>query len=51
MIEVHDTYKSIYQNLIDAGCDESITDKEIVHLEKLGDETGVHTLREWEKEV
>ncbi|EEG30977.1 hypothetical protein CLOSTMETH_01284 [[Clostridium] methylpentosum DSM 5476] len=27
MTEAHDTYKSIYQNLIDAGCDESITEK------------------------
>lgn len=27
MAEAHDTYKSIYQNLIDAGCDESITEK------------------------
>ena len=27
MAEAHDTYKSIYQNLIDAGCDDSITEK------------------------
>lgn len=27
MIDVRKTYKSIYQNLIDAGCDKSITDK------------------------
>ena len=27
MTEAHDTYKSIYQNLIDSGCDESITEK------------------------
>lgn len=25
--------------------------EEVSHLEKLGDETGVHTLREWEKEM
>lgn len=24
---------------------------EITRLERLGDETGVHTLREWEKEM
>lgn len=28
-----------------------LTNEEIVRLEKLGDETGVHTLREWEKEM
>lgn len=27
MAEAHDTYQNIYQNLIDAGCDESITEK------------------------
>ena len=27
MTEAHDTYKSIYQNLIDSGCEESITEK------------------------
>ena len=27
MAEANDTYKIIYQNLIDAGCDESITEK------------------------
>ena len=27
MTEAHNTNKSIYQNLIDAGCDESITEK------------------------
>lgn len=27
MTEAHGTYKSIYQNLIDAGCDESITEQ------------------------
>ncbi len=26
MAEAHDTYNSIYQNLIDAGCDENITE-------------------------
>lgn len=26
-------------------------EEEISRLEKLGDETGVHTLREWEKEM
>lgn len=25
--------------------------KEVSRLEKLGDETGVHTLREWEEEM
>lgn len=29
----------------------TLTDEEIDRLEKLGDETGVHTLREWEKEM
>lgn len=29
----------------------TLTAEEICHLEKLGDETGVHTLREWEKEM
>jgi len=29
----------------------TLTAEEIDHLEKLGDETGVHTLREWEKEM
>lgn len=28
-----------------------LSDKEIQRLERLGDETGVHTLREWEKEM
>lgn len=28
-----------------------LTDDEIGRLEKLGDETGVHTLWEWEKEM
>lgn len=28
-----------------------LTNEEISHLEKLGDETGVQTLREWEKEM
>ena len=28
-----------------------LTDEEISRLERLGDETGVHTLREWEKEM
>lgn len=27
MVEAYDTYKNIYQNLIDAGCDKSITEK------------------------
>ena len=27
MAEANDTYKIIYQNLIDVGCDESITEK------------------------
>lgn len=27
MAEAHDTYKIIYQNLIDAGCDENIIEK------------------------
>lgn len=27
MVEAHDIHKCIYQNLIDAGCDESITEK------------------------
>lgn len=27
MVDVRKTYKSIYQNLIDAGCNKSITDK------------------------
>lgn len=27
MAEAHDTYNSIYQNLIDAGCDENIIEK------------------------
>lgn len=27
MVDVRTTYKSIYQNLIDAGCNKSITDK------------------------
>lgn len=27
MVKVHDTYNSIYQNLIDAGCDENIIEK------------------------
>lgn len=26
MADAHDTYKSIYQNLIDAGCDECVTE-------------------------
>ena len=29
----------------------TLTEEEICRLEKLGDETGVHTLREWEKEM
>lgn len=29
----------------------TLTSEEITRLEKLGDETGVHTLREWEKEM
>lgn len=29
----------------------SLTDDEIRRLEKLGDETGISTLREWEKEI
>ncbi len=29
----------------------NLTADEISRLEKLGDETGVHTLREWEKEM
>ena len=29
----------------------TLTAEEIRRLEKLGDETGVHTLREWEKEM
>ena len=29
----------------------TLTSEEICRLEKLGDETGVHTLREWEKEM
>ena len=29
----------------------SLTAEEVSRLEKLGDETGVHTLREWEKEM
>lgn len=28
-----------------------LDEEEVSHLEKLGDETGVHTLREWEKEM
>lgn len=28
-----------------------LTADEISRLERLGDETGVHTLREWEKEM
>ena len=28
-----------------------LTEEEALRLEKLGDETGVHTLREWEKEM
>ncbi len=28
-----------------------LTEEEVGRLEKLGDETGVHTLREWEKEM
>lgn len=28
-----------------------LTTEEIINLEKLGDKTGVHTLREWEKEM
>lgn len=28
-----------------------LTAEEVSRLEKLGDETGVHTLREWEKEM
>lgn len=28
-----------------------LTDEEVSRLEKFGDETGVHTLREWEKEM
>lgn len=28
-----------------------LTDDEISRLERLGDETGVHTLREWKKEM
>ena len=28
-----------------------LSDEEIKRLERLGDETGVHTLREWEKEM
>lgn len=28
-----------------------LTEEEIIRLEKLGDETGVHTLREWEEEM
>ena len=28
-----------------------LTTEEISRLERLGDETGVHTLREWEKEM
>lgn len=27
MLEVNNSYKSIYQNLVDAGCDESTTEK------------------------
>ena len=29
----------------------TLTDEEIDRLEKLGDETGVNTLRDWEKEM
>lgn len=29
----------------------TLTAEEIDHIEKMGDETGVHTLREWEKEM
>jgi len=29
----------------------TLTAEEVARLEKLGDETGVHTLREWEKEM
>lgn len=29
----------------------SLTDDEIRRLEKLGDETGISTFREWEKEI
>lgn len=29
----------------------TLTIEEICRIEKLGDETGVHTLREWEKEM
>ena len=29
----------------------ALTDDEIRRLEKLGDETGISTLREWEKEM
>lgn len=29
----------------------SLTAEEVSRLERLGDETGVHTLREWEKEM
>ena len=28
-----------------------LTEEEVGRLEKLGDKTGVHTLREWEKEM
>lgn len=28
-----------------------LTAEEVSRLEKLGDETGIHTLREWEKEM
>lgn len=28
-----------------------LSQDEIAHLEKLGDATGVHTLREWEQEM
>lgn len=37
MAEAHDTYKSIYQNLIDAGCDESITEKLYASCERRAD--------------
>ena len=34
MAEAHDNYKNIYQNLIDTGCDEVITEKCMLLLKK-----------------
>ena len=58
MAEAHGTYNSIYQNLIDhaemrsdAATQITLSPEEVSRLEKLGDETGVQTLRKWEKEM